>query len=748
MKCIILAGGKGNTLWPLSRKKYPKQFINIREGRSLLQDTIVRNLPFADEFIIVTDEIYSEILETQLKVFQGLRYRVIYESESRGTFAAVSLASLYMNPSELMMVTVSDLVIEMGDYKDTIIKAKDIAKNAVVANVVGTKGHIGIYICMAGIFNKLVSDIYPEFDLQMRKKIKRRLRTVKSTIHVSNAIMEQFAVKSIQLDFFMKTGNIEKVVADFNYKDIDNICDLDSVSYLINNKNVVENNCDNSLLINTAEKHLLVANNVNDIAVVNTEDATYISAKKDISNIKDIILLKNDEYKPYFENSRIAFRQWGTHEILTSTEHYKVKRVTIYPKMSMKLHKHEHRIESWTIAEGTAVITIGNETKEYFAHDTVSVPTGVPHKVANNSDNNVVIIETGIGDILSESDFMRVDSDIVDLNIPDIVKLEPAYKDNLWGGTKLRTIFGKQCDYDVIGESWELSAHPDGQSVIADGIYKGMYFGEFIEKIGTESLGWKCGSFDRFPILIKFIDARQALSIQIHPDDEYALEVENEFGKNEMWYVVDCEPGAYLYCGLSRDASKDEIRERIQNNTITEILNKVEVKKGDCVFVKAGTIHAIGSGILICEIQQNSNCTYRMYDYDRKDKFGNKRELHVDKALDVVDTKKYVPFNINGTVLDENLNYHILVSCKYFECFKYSINGDCNISVDNTSFVSVIVISGAGKIDVNSNIEYNKTNDLNGESLNQFKAGDSFFITAGQKNIYITGNAEIIVTRV
>ena len=134
-----------------------------------------------------------------------------------------------------------------------------------------------------------------------------------------------------------------------------------------------------------------------------------------------------------------------------------------------------------------------------------------------------------------------------------------------------------------------------------------MYFGEFIEKAGNEILGWKCGSFDRFPILIKFIDARQALSIQIHPDDEYALEVENEFGKNEMWYVVDCEPGAYLYCGLSKDTSKEEIEQRIKNNTITDILNKIEVKPGDCVFVKAGTIHAIGAGILICEIQQNSN---------------------------------------------------------------------------------------------------------------------------------------------
>ena len=748
MKCVILAGGKGNTLWPLSRKKYPKQFINIREGRSLLQDTIVRNLPFAEEFIIVTNEIYSEILETQLKVFQGLRYRIIYESESRGTFAAVSLASLFVNPSELMMVTVSDLVIEMGNYKDTIIKAKETAKKSVIANIVGDNDHIGIYICMAGTFNETVENIYPDFDFHMRKNTKRRLRTVKRAIHVSDLVMKQFPVKSIQMDFLLQAENVDKIPAQFTYKDIDNICDLDSISYLLRSNNVVENNCDDSILINTAQKHLIVANNIRGVAVVNTDDATYISDKDDISDIKNIISLKNDEYKLYFETSRVSFRQWGTHEVLASTEHYKVKRVTVYPKMGMKLHKHEHRIESWTIAEGRAVITIGNETREYCAHDTVSVPVGVAHKVANNSDSNVVIIETGIGDILSESDFMRVESDIVHLDIPDIVRLEPAYKDNLWGGTKLRTVFNKKCDYDIIGESWELSAHPDGQSVIADGTYKGMYFGEFIEKIGKDALGWKCGAFDRFPILIKFIDARQALSIQIHPDDDYALEVENEFGKNEMWYVVDCEPGAYLYCGLSRDASKDEIRERIQNNTITEILNKVEVKKGDCVFVKAGTIHAIGSGILICEIQQNSNCTYRMYDYDRKDKFGNKRELHVDKALDVVDTKKYVPFNINGTVLDENLNYHILVSCKYFECFKYSINGDCNISVDNTSFVSVIVISGAGKIDVNSNIEYNKTNDLNSESLNRFKAGDSFFITAGQKNIYITGNAEIIVTRV
>ena len=237
------------------------------------------------------------------------------------------------------------------------------------------------------------------------------------------------------------------------------------------------------------------------------------------------------------------------------------------------------------------------------------------------------------------------------------------------------------------------------------------------------------------------------LSIQIHPDDEYALENENEFGKNEMWYVVDCEPGAYLYCGLSRDASKEEIRKRIENNTITEILNKIEVSKGDCVMVKAGTIHAIGAGILICEIQQNSNCTYRMYDYDRRDKFGNKRELHVDKALDVVDTKRYVPYESSSNAYDEALNEaaatieadssegQLLVSCKYFECYKYDISDSVSINVDTASFRSVIFTEGCGTIRV-------------GEDVKAYKAGDSFYITAGNKTVEIEGNGGAIVTKV
>ena len=713
MKCVILAGGIGNTLWPLSRRNYPKQFLNICEGRSLLQDTIVRNLPFADEFIIVTNESYKEIMESQLKAFQGLRYRIIYESKNCGTFAAVSLASAFLNASDIMMVTVSDLIIEDGSYKDSVIKAKEIAKNGAIANIVKDIGndnvddHAGIYVCMVGDFNHSLQKIFPDAS-QLKKKGRRRLKTVKRNIAVPENIMEQFPHFRMQAELFARMDNVTPVEAAFSHKDVDDVYDVAELGKLAYENNIITSNCENVLLLNTAEKHLVVANNINNIAVVNTQDATYISDSEHIDDIKAIAKEHSDEYKPYFENSRIMFSQWGMHEILTSSESYKVKKVTIYPKMSMKLHKHEHRLESWTIVEGTATIQIGSEVKEYSKNDTVSVPIGVAHRVSNLTDSNVIIIETGIG------------------------------------------------------ESWELSAHPDGQSVIASGTFAGMYFGEFIEKYGEEVVCWKSSSLDRFPVLIKFIDAKNALSIQIHPDDDYALENENEFGKNEMWYVVDCEPGAYLYCGLKQDSSKEEIRERIENNTITEILNKIEVHKGDCVMVKAGTIHAIGAGILICEIQQNSNCTYRMYDYDRRDKFGNRRELHISKAIDVVDVKKYKPFVSGNSDVPEGAE--LLVSCKYFECYKYVLgesvytddssdkdicnnddgNSDIvvkpatdriNISVDTMSFRSIIVIEGSGKITV-------------GENEMDYRAGDSFFVTAGEKVVSVEGTGVIIVTKV
>ncbi len=196
-------------------------------------------------------------------------------------------------------------------------------------------------------------------------------------------------------------------------------------------------------------------------------------------------------------------------------------------------------------------------------------------------------------------------------------QLSPAFKDYLWGGTKLRDVYGKNCDFDKVAESWELSTHPAGESTLAGGDHPGLTLSQYFQQF-PEVLGKNARAFRDFPVLIKLIDAKDPLSIQVHPSDEYALRVEGEYGKTEMWVIVDCEPGAFLYFGVNRPVSKEEFQQRIENNTVLEVLNKVEVRPGDVFFIQSGTIHAIGAGILICEIQQNSNCTYRVYDYGRR----------------------------------------------------------------------------------------------------------------------------------
>lgn len=783
MKCVILAGGSGDSLWPLSRKNYPKQFMNIKEGRSLLQETVVRNMPFCDEFIIVTKEAYRNIVNGQMKAFQSLKYRVILEGNSKGTAAAIMLGSMLYNQSELIFTVTADNLIEGSEYKDAIIEAKELAKEGNIVSI-GIKpgkanvnyGYIlrqeqnvlkfiekiklgneqnfgyddgflwnsGMLIYRAGDMLNAAKEYAPELYNTCRSA-KRRVPAIRRTVKFSEKVMKDIPEGSIEKFILESKPDIKVVEAHIRWKDVGNVSDLDENTSVSHNDYVIKNDCDNVTVINSANRQLVVTNDVKDVVVVNTEDAVYVSSKDNVDGIKNIIQDNSEKYKTYFDYNRLSYREWGIHELLTYSEGYKVKKVTVFPGMSMNLHQHEYRSEHWAVVEGTATITLGNDTQDYHKYESVFVPIGMKHKVANKTDKNVVIIEIGIGETISENDMVKIynNSDteenyIVEKNTP-IVKLDPAFKDNLWGGTKLRTVFGKKCDYDVIGESWELSAHPDGQSRIATGRYKGMLFNDYLSIIGKEALGWKCQAQDRFPVLIKFIDAKQALSIQIHPDDEYALENEGEYGKNEMWYVIDCEPDSYLYCGLSKEVSKEEIEERIRNNTITEVLNRIDVKPGDVVMVKAGTIHAIGAGILICEIQQNSNSTYRMYDYDRRDKFGNPRELHVAKALDVVDTKAYVKDNNSEVMLEENENYsqERLVQCKYFECFKYEIFKEVKLVVDEASFISVLFIAGEGTI----------TEEASGENMS-YKAGDSFFISAGKRTVTISGNGSCIVTHV
>ena len=314
-------------------------------------------------------------------------------------------------------------------------------------------------------------------------------------------------------------------------------------------------------------------------------------------------------------------------------------------------------------------------------------------------------------------------------------KLTPAFKDYLWGGTKLREVYGKPCDFDKVAESWELSTHPAGESRVDGGEYNGLTLSQYFQQV-PQALGKNAAAFESFPVLIKLIDAKDPLSIQVHPSDEYALRVEGEYGKTEMWVIVDCEPGAFLYFGVNRPVSKEEFRQRIEDNTVLEVLNKVEVHPGDVFFIQAGTIHAIGAGILICEIQQNSNCTYRVYDYDRRGADGRPRELHIEKALDVCrlepsDTASRlgeVKALAGGTVQQ-------LGACKYFSTEKLIVEEALTLEVGEDSFVSLLATEGSGWVE-------------GLENKLAFRAGDSLLVPAGAGRVRVTGQAVLVKTTV
>ena len=308
-----------------------------------------------------------------------------------------------------------------------------------------------------------------------------------------------------------------------------------------------------------------------------------------------------------------------------------------------------------------------------------------------------------------------------------ITRLEPAYKNYIWGGSRLNSEYNKTSPYDITAESWELSCHDDGLCVIADGESKGRTLKEVIAE-NPDILGKNGKAFDFFPILIKLIDAADRLSVQVHPDDEYALANENSYGKTEMWYVVDAEEGASLVYGLKKDVTKEEFLALAKDGGLMDILNFVPVKKGDVFFIRSGMIHAIGKGILIAEIQQNSNLTYRVYDYDRRDKEGNLRPLHTEKAATVADLTRVEDGGF-ADIKQISENVRRLSECKYFTVDEIKVDGNYEIKNDD-SFVCVTAVEGSGEI---SGLEV--------------KAGTSVFIPCDEK-AEITGKMTLVVAYV
>ena len=312
--------------------------------------------------------------------------------------------------------------------------------------------------------------------------------------------------------------------------------------------------------------------------------------------------------------------------------------------------------------------------------------------------------------------------------------LKPAIKDYIWGGTRLREEFGKESDLDRLAESWELSCHPDGEGFIASGELEGMSFAKFAQE-HPEALGEKCTQFDTFPVLIKLIDARGNLSVQVHPDNDYARKYENDNGKTEMWYIVDCDPGAELLYGFKHEISKEEFAERIANNTLLEVTNNVPVHKGDVFFIESGTLHAIGKGILIAEIQQNSNTTYRIYDYGRVGKDGKPRELHVEKAKDVTNLvpPKYPTTAQGAPTAIQGGTETLLRSCEYFNVNKLELDGATRLTAGEGSFNSLLVLDGTFEV-------------ADGSDKATAKKGDSLFISAGTGDYTVSGKGTIILT--
>ena len=290
-----------------------------------------------------------------------------------------------------------------------------------------------------------------------------------------------------------------------------------------------------------------------------------------------------------------------------------------------------------------------------------------------------------------------------------IQKLIPECKDYVWGGNKLKEAYGKISEKTLVAESWELSFHKDGLTKTENGL-------ALTTQLTKEELGSNLSDFEFFPVLNKFIDAKQNLSVQVHPSDAYALKNENSFGKTEMWYIVEAEEGAGIYLGFNRDVTSEEYKRAIEQNKLTELLNFYKVKAGECYFIPAGTVHAIGAGCLIYEIQQNSNLTYRVYDY------GRGRELHIEKALTVSNLNKHENITLKGEALGVS---------KYFTVTKLLCAQKRDLQTDGKTFHCLTIVKGEGKI----------------EGL-LVKKGDSIFVPANHGKYTLTGDMEVIMTQI
>lgn len=310
------------------------------------------------------------------------------------------------------------------------------------------------------------------------------------------------------------------------------------------------------------------------------------------------------------------------------------------------------------------------------------------------------------------------------------LQFEPIFKEKIWGGEKLKTILNKPITSNRIGESWELSTVEGDVSVVANGEWKGKLLTTLIKEYPNEILGTQVyiRFEEQFPLLFKYLDAREDLSIQVHPNDALAKKRHNTFGKTEMWYILQADENARIIVGFKGNSNANEYLENLKNKTLPSLLDEVKVQSGDAFFLETGTVHSIGAGLLVAEIQQTSDVTYRLYDFDRVDANGNKRELHVDLALEAinynaVETKKEYTKNVNES--------NAVVDCPYFTTNFIPLDGAVSISKSGKTFTVYMCVEGVFEIEFNnSKVQYGK--------------GDTVLIPAAMNSFILNGKASIL----
>lgn len=309
---------------------------------------------------------------------------------------------------------------------------------------------------------------------------------------------------------------------------------------------------------------------------------------------------------------------------------------------------------------------------------------------------------------------------------------EPIYKDYIWGGNRLKKDMQKSTPFEKTAESWEISSNKNGETIIRNGEYQGKTIDAIWEnkEIRKKLFGTKTENLEKFPLLVKFIDAETNLSVQVHPDDIYAKERENSFGKTEMWYIIDCKPEAQIIYGLKKGISKKELPNILTSKKIVEYLNFVNVEPGDCIYIPSGTIHAILGDTLICEIQQNSDLTYRVYDWERVGKDGKPRELHTQKAIDVTQVEQELKIEKTKAMKTGKKE---IINSPYFKIDKLKIENNVIEESNPETFFILNVVKGNGGIKVQER-EYS------------LKLGDSFIIPSNLGKYELKGNLEILKT--